>query len=357
MEKAFTIRGDGAKGNQIEIEFQNRIFPGTVGKNRTWEVTLSGLKANAVNEDMIIREGPRELTVKNLLVGELWVFSGQSNMAFPLKNATGGKQAMKEIPQAPIRILRFDAPPTTISPFNEEHLEQLKNIGLYRFSWKEPTAKSLASFSAIAWWAGKEIQARKGIPIGIICNAVGGTGTEAWLPARTLQKDAYRAIAGDRWLSSERISPWARGRAKLNIGKHDTTLHPFKPSWCYENLMSSLRDIPIAGVVWYQGETNAEQNAPAWNQQLICDLISGWRRDLNQAELPFYLVQLPRIGGTDPMRQFWPEYRASQAAAAKKMPCTKLAVTTDLGYDSPDVHPPDKRPVADRIVEVIFEER
>jgi len=99
----------------------------------------------------------------------------------------------------------------------------------------------------------------------------------------------------------------------------------------------------------YQGESNAEIRDDRWNEALIVGLVSGWRRALDQPRLPFFMVQLPRIGGNNPLRAYWPEFREVQARAVKRLERAHLIVTHDLGWDSPDVHPPDKRPVASRL--------
>ncbi len=98
-----------------------------------------------------------------------------------------------------------------------------------------------------------------------------------------------------------------------------------------------------------QGETNAEILDDGWNERLITDLVRGWRETLGQPELPFCMVQLPRIGGDDPLRRGWPRFRAVQARAAAALDGVQLIETVDLGWDSPDVHPPDKRPVGERL--------
>ncbi|MFD0895634.1 hypothetical protein KBB96_01535 [Luteolibacter ambystomatis] len=215
---------------------------------------------------------------------------------------------------------------------------------------------SAGEISAIAWWVGKMVHQRTGEPIGIVENAVGGSGTEAWLPREVLEShSAYRPLLSDQWLESDRVSSWAKGRARRNLGTHVTANHPFRPGFLFESGVRPWAGFPFEAVIWYQGETNAESPDDRWNGQLICDLITGWRGVLGNPGLPFYLIQLPRIGGKDPLRQYWPQYREVQARVAKDIPGVKLVVTSDLGWDGPDVHPPDKKPVAERVVEVMPE--
>jgi sialate O-acetylesterase len=185
--------------------------------------------------------------------------------------------------------------------------------------------------------------------VGLIDNSVGGSGAEAWLPPEVLAaRREYAELLGPAWGASERISGWARGRARLNLGGRPLD-HPFRPGFLFDSGVRWWRDFPLTGVLWYQGETNAEILDDAWNERLIIDLVAGWRERLTQPELPFVMVQLPRIGGDDPLRRGWPQFRAVQARAAAKLPKVSLIETLDLGWDSPDVHPPDKRPVGERL--------
>ena len=125
--------------------------------------------------------------------------------------------------------------------------------------------------------------------------------------------------------------------------------HPFKPGFLFESGVRAWSGFPFDAVLWYQGETNAEIADAAWNRRLLTDLVKQLRQD----KLPFYLVQLPRIGGNDPLRKHWPAYRKVQAEVARSLPEVHLVVTRDLGWDRPDVHPPDKRPVAERLAHAI----
>jgi sialate O-acetylesterase len=193
------------------------------------------------------------------------------------------------------------------------------------------------------------------VPVGLVDNAVGGSGTEAWLPREVLEaRRDYQELLGDHWHDSENLSAWARGRAKRNLGSHVEASHPFKPGFLFESGLRDWAGFPFDGVFWYQGETNAEMNYAAWNERLITDLVLGWRKVLGEKDLPFFMIQLPRIGGNDPLRKFWPECRKAQATAAEKLTGVSLIVTEDLGYESPDVHPPEKRPVAMRLADAVM---
>ena len=277
-------------------------------------------------------------------------------LAHPLLKAVGGKAAADNAGKHPqIRILNLTGAPTDAKAYPESTIRRLNAADHFQGRWQGTTPASASAVSAIAWWTAVGIADRKGVPVGIVENAVGGSGTEAWLPLETLRsRPDYQSLLGDRWLGCDKIGAWARGRAKHNLaGKKENVPHPFKPGFLFESGVRWWSGFPFTGVVWYQGETNAEVADDAWNKRLIVDLVSGWRKELGNPNLPFYLVQLPRIGGNDPLRARWPQYREVQAAAARQLNRTHLVKTMDLGWDSPDVHPPDKKPVALRMVAAI----
>jgi sialate O-acetylesterase len=271
-------------------------------------------------------------------------------MDFPLGKAVGGQQEAALAGNFPaIRLMNLTGTHTTARKYAEAEIQRLTPDQFFSGTWQIASEKSALEFSAVGWWAGKTIHQTKGVPVGLIDNSVGGSGAEAWLPREVLEarKDSMQLL-GMEWIDSPRIGEWARGRAKLNLGEN-TGNHPFRPGFLFDSGVRWWRDFPLSGVLWYQGETNAEILDDAWNQRLITDLVHGWRKVLAQRELPFFMVQLPRIGGKDPLRRGWPQFRAVQKRAAAQLQRVSLIETVDLGWDSPDVHPPDKRPVGERL--------
>ena len=238
---------------------------------------------------------------------------------------------------------------TNARKYGEAEIRRLAPDVFFTGTWQVASESSALEFSAVGWWAGKTIHQVKGVPVGLIDNSVGGSGAEAWLPREVLEaRKDYAELLGAAWIDSERVSNWARGRAKLNLGGTPGD-HPYRPGFLFDSGVRWLRGFPLTGVLWYQGETNAEILDDAWNELLITDLVQGWRKVLAQPDLPFFMVQLPRIGGNDPLRRGWPQFRAAQARAAAKLNHVALIETVDLGWESPDVHPPDKRPLGERL--------
>lgn len=349
------VWGNGDAGSEVRVSFDGSTQSARCSDDGMWKLTLPARQPSAQGHELVLTDGNTRIVLKDVLVGEVWLFSGQSNMDFPLSKAIGGKQEAQAADGFPaIRLLNLTGAPTGNSPYTPEDFARLNVKEHFKGQWAIASASCASGISAVAWWTAKAIHQRKGIPIGVVENAVGGSGAEAWLPREVLASRAeYKGLLEDTWIGHEKIGAWARGRARQNLGTRLDAMHPFRPGFLYESGVRAWSGFPFAGVAWYQGETNAEIPDDAWNERMITDLITGWRAALHQKDLPFHMVQLPRIGGNDPLRAHWPQFREVQARAAKRLHGVRLIVTQDLGWDSPDVHPPDKKPVAERLARSI----
>jgi sialate O-acetylesterase len=210
--------------------------------------------------------------------------------------------------------------------------------------WTDCTEETAADFSAVAYFFGRMLQDSLRVPIGLICNAVGGTNTESWIDRRTLEFE-FPNILND-WIRNDFIQDWCRGRGAKNIALalskgNNLQRHPYQPCYMYEAGIEPLERFPIRGVIWYQGESNAH-NKDA-HAKLFPLLVDSWRRNWQQPEMPFLFVQLSSLS-----RPSWPWFRDSQRLLSQQIPHTGMAVTTDVG-DSLDVHPRHKQPVGERL--------
>ena len=349
------VWGVAPPGATVQLQFGSVSHRATADRQGNWRISLPPMEPSAKPAPMAIEAAGKKLQLDDLLIGRVFLCSGQSNMDFQLSSAIGGTEEAKQAGKFPaIRLCNLTGAPTDSRVYHAATLARLNDRDHFIGTWERATEKSTAPFSAVAWWTGKMIHERNGVPVGLVENSIGGSGTEAWLPRNLLSSQrAYAGLLEKGWLNSPQISPWARGRAKQNLGKLPEANHPFKPGFLFESGVRPWCGFPFDSVLWYQGETNAEIADDAWNRQLITDLVTGWRKELGQSQLPFYLVQLPRIGGNNPIRRHWPEYRKVQTDVARSLPDVHLIVTQDLGWDSPNVHPPDKQPVAMRLTEAI----
>ena len=341
-EVPLTIQGTANAGDQVTVSIADRQMKTKVGPNGKWSVTLPPLKAGEPYT-LKISTNQKVLQYHNVLAGEVWLCSGQSNMEFMLKQAS---TARLDIPRAADQELRlYDMKArwrTNAVEWETTVLDSLNHLQYYKDTeWKECAPETVSDFSAIAYYLGKMLRDSLKVPVGLICNAVGGSPTEAWIDRTSLEYH-FPAILKD-WTQNDFIQEWVRGRAALNIKKsvNNRQRHPYEPCYLYESGIRPLEQYPIRGIIWYQGESNAHN----WeaHEALFKLLVNAWRKNWNDDCLPFYYVQLSSLD-----RPSWPWFRDSQRRMLNEISDIGMAVSSDHG-DSLDVHPTCKQPVGERL--------
>ncbi len=313
-------------------------------------------------------------------MGDVWLCAGQSNMAFPLANDRFARQTLPRLRNPLLRLLNHIPALTTYSPaYKPAELPHLQPDRFYRPArWQMADSASARLFSAVGLYAGQLIQQEMGVPIGLINVAVGGSPAEAWMrpawshpawirPDPSAKNDSVdtAVFAGD-WLINPALEPWCVQRGHENL---DSLLlagypvpsdslgynHPFKPSFLYEAGIRPYLPLGIAGVLWYQGESNALSLARVrQHEQLFPQLIATWRADWQRPELPVYFCQLSSIGTKQGYKsEFWPLFRDSQRRMADSLKYVGMAVTSDVGHPW-DVHPTDKKTVGERLAREVL---
>ncbi len=206
--------------------------------------------------------------------------------------------------------------------------------------------------AAVGYYFGKKLREGLSIPVGIIHSSLGGSEIAAWIPQQVINTNSsFRTLRGNNWLDSPLISGWVKGRARKNISprlNQGSPNHPYKPAFLYESGIAWTTALPITGVLWYQGESDAEIIDNEQNGKLLKTMISSWRKAFRNPDMPFVMIQLPRINDPSKTRAGWPEFREMQDAVAKTVPHVYSVNTIDLGSTNADVHPPFKRPVGER---------
>ena len=340
--RPLTIEGTANAGEKVTVCIDGQQHTATTGYNGKWSVTLHPIKAGN-NYELTVSTHKQKQTFHHVAAGEVWLCSGQSNMEFQLSQAI---TADKDIPKADntdIRLYHLKGKWATDNrAWEVSALDSVNHLLYYQpTQWKPCTPQQVAGFSAVAYYFGKMIQDSLNVPVGLICNAVGGSPTEAWIDRSTLEFQ-FPAILRD-WTQNDFIQDWVRERALTNLQKKTDKLqrHPYEPCYLYETGIQTLEQYPIKGVIWYQGESNAH-NMEA-HEKLFSLLVQSWRRNWQSPELPFYFVQLSSLN-----RPSWPWFRDSQRQLMQQIPHTGMAVSSDKG-DSLDVHPRDKRPIGERL--------
>lgn len=341
-EVPLDIHGKADAGRTVTVMFAGQKVQ-TVANNRgEWSVTLQPMKA-ARNLMLVVESDKTKKVFRDVAVGEVWLCSGQSNMAFTLQQAATAARDIPNVSDADLRFFDMKAnwqtndvawPLSAIDSLN--HLQYFAPT-----SWRGATPETAGQFSAVAYYFGKMLRDSLQVPVGLVCNAVGGAPTEAWIDRNTLET-RFPAVLND-WLHNDFIQQWVRERAAKNISnaRGASARHPYEPCYLYESGMLPLLQYRVKGVVWYQGESNTH-NMEA-HERLFKLLVDSWRTNMKNEEMPFYFVQLSSLN-----RPSWPWFRDSQLRLMRQLPGLGMAVSSDVG-DSLDVHPTHKLEVGERL--------
>lgn len=335
------VRGTANAGEEVTISIAGQKQRAKTGSDGQWCVRLKPMQAGGPHT-LTVSAGKTRLHFSNVLVGEVWLCSGQSNMEFMLKEASTARMDIPQSGNNNIRLLDMKARWRT-NPVEWEVsvLDSLNHLQYYKDSqWTVCTSASAADFSAVAYYFGKMLQDSLHVPVGLICNAIGGSPTEAWVSRHALE--FHLPVMFRNWTKNDPQN-WIRARATLNVKKSTNKFqrHPYEPCYLYESGILPLDKFPVKGVIWYQGESNAPDYET--HEKLFHLLVDSWRKNWENPELPFYYVQLSSMD-----RPSWPWFRDSQRRLLKEIPYTGMAVSSDQG-DSLDVHPKNKKPVGERL--------
>ncbi|SFH00734.1 GDSL-type esterase/lipase family protein [Pedobacter insulae] len=337
------VYGTANANDQIEVNFNNMIRRVVTDRTGKWKVQFPAMKFGGPY-NLTIVSGTQTRRLKDILIGDVWLCSGQSNMAFPLKSAANGINTIANLNKnLPIRLLKFNAIAETDNiSWDQQTLNALNELAYFSATWTNLEPNTVADFSAVAYYFGEKLAKQVNVPIGLIQMAVGGSTLESWIDRKTLEHDDLLVDLTNNWRKSDFMQEWARGRADMNLKNagNPKQRHPYEPAYNYEAGISKLIKFPIKGIIWYQGESNAH-NVELFNHEMPV-LVKSWRKHWN-ADFPFYYVQLSAID-----RPSWPYFRNAQRKLQSLIPNAAMAVSSDLG-DSLNVHPVHKREVGERL--------
>lgn len=340
--ESLRITGTSNAGDQITVSVGGQKKRTVTSSNGKWSVVLDPLKAGGPYE-LSVSGANKRYVYKDVLAGEVWLCSGQSNMAFMVAEAAEKAALLKKAGDSS-NVRLFDMKPrwmTNSVEWDGSVLDSLNSLQYFKDArWEKCNDKNVSRFSAIAYAFGQMLSDSLNVPVGLILNAVGGSPCESWIDRRTLEFN-YPGILNN-WTKNDRIQNWVRERASLNIKKSDNSQqrHPYEPCYLFESGIIPLASYPVKGVIWYQGESNAHNKEI--HEILFPLLVDSWRKNWNK-EFPFYYVQLSGLN-----RPSWPHFRDSQRRLEKIIPGSGMAVSSDLG-DSLDVHPKRKQEVGERL--------
>ena len=343
--KPFIVSGTADAGKEVSVRFGKQRIIKKAAEDGSWKVMFTPMEADGKNYKLTVECGKEKIEYKNLVIGEVWLCSGQSNMAFMVKESSHIEQSLANVEGKDIRL--YDMKPRVLTnniEWDSIDLAKLNNHDYYLpTTWQMQSKENVSDFSAVAYHFGAMLADSLGVPVGLICNAVGGAPAEAFIDRKTLEFHPVLVDILYNWKENDMIQDWCRGRAKQNIAKSSVKLqrHPYEPSYLYETGIMPIAGYPIKGAIWYQGESNAHN--VELHEVIFPTLVDCWRRTWNDAEMPFYFVQLSSIN-----RPSWPHFRDSQRRLAAEIANCDFAVSSDKGHPT-DVHPKEKAPIGERL--------
>lgn len=341
-DRPLVISGQADAGVDVTVSIAGQMQTVRTSNTGKWQVCLPALSAPGPYT-LTVTDGSSRLSFSDVLVGEVWLCSGQSNMEFMLKQALDASRDVPAATNPDIRLFDLKARwRTDAVKWDSSALDSVNRLLYFaQTRWQPVSPSTVADFSAVAYYFGAMLYDSLRVPIGLICNAVGGSPIEAWIDRSTVEHQ-FPALLDD-WLKNDFIQDWVRGRAKLNISGASDAMqrHPYEPCYLYEAGIAPLEAFPLRGVIWYQGESNAH-NKDA-HSKLFRMLVDSWRRTWDDPHMPFYYVQLSSID-----RPSWPWFRDSQRLLMQSVPDVAMVVSSDKG-DSLNVHPRDKKPIGERL--------
>ena len=345
------VWGMAAPHEAVSVTFRGEMKARTADDDGRWSVFLSPGEAGGPFQLNI--QATNTIILNDILVGDVWVASGQSNMEFPMTGLTNAQAEIAAAQYPKIRLFVVKHKPA------DYPLEDVESKG-----WAACTPETAADSSAVAYFFARNLQQKLGIPIGLVESFWGGTAAESWTSLRGLSADASlmpvfsaRAKTLDTQATTalhqqreEREFQQALAQAKAE-GKPLPwrQWHPDFAAWApaalYNGMIAPLTPFAIRGVIWYQGEANSGPDRAALYARLFQTMIRDWRNDWGEGDFPFLFVQIANWN-TEP-GELWPDVRNAQRQALA-LKNTGMAVTIDIG-DPDDIHPKNKQDVGLRL--------
>lgn len=356
-DQPLPIWGRAESGETVNIAFAGHHAQTKAGEDGRWRVVLPATPAGGPHTLAV--HGRNKLRFDDVLVGDVWLCSGQSNMNFRLSQTDNAERDVAAARHPRMRLF------TVTRAVAAEPAADVEG------RWDACAPETAGKFSAVAYFFGRQWQQDTGVPVGLIHSSWGGTAAEAWTPRDVLAGDLKLRVTLERWarelaefpkkkadFEANRERLVAEWKVAVDTAKAAGRMPPseprlrtgpgtqYEPSGLFNAMIAPLAPFALCGVTWYQGEANARRAREY--QTLFPALIRSWRAAWDREDLPFVYVQLPNLAREpEPSRSGWAELREAQLLTLR-VPHTAMAVTIDVG-DPADLHPKNKRPVGERL--------
>jgi sialate O-acetylesterase len=359
-EAKVPIWGTAEPGETVTVTLGDQRVTGSADSQGRWKVELSPLATGGPFEMTI--SGKNKLTLHNVVVGEVWICSGQSNMEMAVAStarALGGvRNADQEIAAANFPMIRQFAVKRAVAGQPQDDMQG---------QWVAASPQTAGEFTATGFFFARELHKTLGVPIGLINSSWGGTPAEAWTRAAALAAEPALASIGKDWEQKladypkllekfrQELDEWHQASLKADAeGKPappapqfpaDPRSNPWRPAGLFNGMIEPLIPYGIRGVIWYQGESNAGRAYQY--RKLFPVMIQDWRRVWGQGDFPFLFVQLAGFMQNSAPNTAWAELREAQLMTLS-LPKTGMAVAADIG-EPYDIHPRNKQEVGRRL--------
>lgn len=302
-----TVWGTADRADTVMVAFGDQKVSATP-KDGAWQVELAPMEASATARDLTVSQGDEKIVRKNVLVGDVWLCGGQSNMQWEVRQSAGKEEAISAATNPQIRLFTVE----------RKHKVEKPQADLGKGSWAEASPESVTNFSAVGYFFGRDVQKALSIPIGLISSNIGGTTAERWVSAEAID-------------SNENLKGMTTPQGRNDL---------------YNAMIAPLAPFAIKGAIWYQGESNGDR--PYHYRHVLSALIQDWRKTF-RSDLPFFMVELaPFTVKDDPTGERWAVVRESQQLVAKELPKVDTVSIVDVGHKT-NIHPQQKQPVGERL--------
>jgi sialate O-acetylesterase len=340
---------------EIQVEFAGQAKNTSSDQAGKWMIKLDPMKANSRGQDLKVTALSTSAILKDILIGDVWLASGQSNMGFSIPKSTHAEEARKLIPHPTLRRFKVgpyiaDEPLADIGAngaFQNPHW-RMGDDGKWRTVDNERFG--LDWISAVAAWFGHEIRISQGVPVGIIESHFGGSKLYCWMPRKSLEnspefiRDIIEPYRDQKKKWDEAHAAW---EDDPNRDPNRPPTEPWRLSCLYNAMIAPIAPLAMRGVIWYQGESNQGRAEPYRRQ--LPTMVKEWRKTFRQNDLAFLAVQLPAFGKVRNWPSSpWAEIRESIALLEKSLPNTATVVSTDCGLPD-EIHSPLKKPIGQRL--------
>ena len=357
-DKAIHIWGKAIPGSKVLVTFSAAQKNVIASADSLWSIYFKKQIVNTKPQSIIVKSGTQTVEFKNILIGDIWLCIGQSNMEFPMKNEMHFADEIKQNNQPLIRLYNpsYIGKNIFATAFTDSMNQQLESGNFYgNTTWQLCDSNSIKEMSAVGYYFGKEILQNEHIPIGLINLSIGGCPIETFIAKDVLKRSKQFSdkVTGN-WLTNDALPVWIRERGQQNDGDvKEANIsgpnHGYKPGFAFETGIKPIIPLPIKGIIWYQGESNAQEIERVNEYDALQKIMmTDYRSDWHQPQMPFYWVQLSSIDTARYKSQLWPEFRNEQRKLLNMIQYGGMAVCSDIGFKN-NVHPTDKKTVGERL--------